>query len=122
MPLVRTLAGLLAAATLTGCGGAEPVTRADGARLEITLDDFLIRPQDARARGGRLTFVVTNGGRLGHNLRLRGGSEGEHVISTTLLPGKGTTSSVSLAPGSYKMLCTVANHEQLGMTGRLVVR
>ena len=75
-----------------------------------------------RAQAGRLTFEVSNGGRLGHNLRLRGGSEGEHVVTTTLLPGKGATKSVTLAPGHYTMLCTVANHEQLGMTGRLVVR
>ena len=122
MPLVRTLAGLLAAASLAGCGGPGPVTQVRGDRVEITLDDFLIRPQNVRARGGRLTFVVTNRGRLGHNLRLRGGSEGEQVVTTTLLPGDGGTQSVTLAPGAYTMLCTVANHEQLGMTGRLVVR
>ncbi len=40
----------------------------------------------------------------------------------TLLPGRSDSESVTLSPGSYKMLCTVANHEQLGMTGRLVVR
>jgi plastocyanin len=122
MPLVRPLAGLLAAAALTGCGGSGPVTQVDGDRLEITLDDFLIRPQNVRADAGRLTFVVTNGGRLGHNLRLRGGSEGERVVTATLLPGKDATKAINLAPGHYTMLCTVANHEQLGMTGRLVVR
>jgi plastocyanin len=122
MPLVRTLAGLLAAAALAGCGGAGPVTQASGDRLAIELDDFLIQPQNVRARAGRLTFEVTNGGRLGHNVRLRGGSEGEQVVTATLLPGKGATKSLNLAPGHYTMLCTVANHEQLGMTGRLVVR
>lgn len=122
MPLVRTLAGLLAAASLAGCGGPPPVTQPRDDRLEITLDDFLIRPQNVRARAGRLTFAVTNGGRLGHNLRLRGGSEGEQVVATTLLPGEGARRSVTLAPGAYTMLCTVANHEQLGMTGALVVR
>jgi uncharacterized cupredoxin-like copper-binding protein len=91
-------------------------------RAEIQLDDFLIRPQNLRAEAGELTFAVSNEGRLGHNLRLRGGSEGEQVVTTTLLPGDGATKAVRLAPGSYTMLCTVANHEQLGMTGRLVVR
>jgi plastocyanin len=122
MPLVRTLAGLLTAAALAGCGGDEPATQARGARLAIELDDFLLRPQNVRAQAGRLTFEVTNGGRLGHNLRLRGGSEGERVVTATLLPGKAATKALKLAPGDYTMLCTVANHEQLGMTGRLVVR
>jgi plastocyanin len=119
---VRPFAVLLAAALIGGCGGSEPVSQAPDRRVEIALDDFLLRPQNVRADAGRVTFAVTNQGRLGHNLRLRGGSEGEHVVTTTLLPGKEATKSVRLAPGDYTMLCTVANHEQLGMTGRLVLR
>jgi plastocyanin len=122
MPLVRTTAALVAAAVLSGCGGAGSTMQVSDQRAEIELDDFLIDPQNVRAQAGGLTFAVTNRGRLGHNLRLRGGSEGEQVVTTTLLPGDGATKTVTLAPGSYTMLCTVANHEQLGMTGRLVVR
>jgi plastocyanin len=122
MPLVRPTAFLLAAALLVGCGGAGPTVEVRDQRMEIELDDFLIRPQNIRAQAGEVTFAVTNVGRLGHNLRLSGGSEGEQVVTTTLLHGKSATESVTLAPGAYTMLCTVANHEQLGMTGRLVVR
>jgi plastocyanin len=122
MPLVRTTAALLAATVLAGCGGAGPSVEVRDQRAEIELDDFLIRPQNVRAQGGELTFAVANRGRLGHNLRLRGGAEGEQVVTTTLLAGDRATKTVTLAPGAYTMLCTVANHEQLGMTGRLVVR
>ena len=122
MPLVRTTAALLAATVLAGCGGAGSTVQVRDQRAEIVLDDFLIKPQNLRAQAGELTFAVTNQGRLGHNLRVRGGSEGEQVITTTLLSGKAATKTVTLAPGTYTMLCTVANHEQLGMTGRLVVR
>jgi plastocyanin len=122
MPLVRLTAALLVAAVLTGCGGAGPTVQVRDQRAEIELDDFLISPQNLRAQPGELTFAVTNQGRLGHNLRLRGGSEGERVVTATLLPGKAARKSMRLAPGHYTMLCTVANHEQLGMTGRLVVR
>ena len=121
MPLVRTTATLLAAVLLAGCGGAGPTVRARDQRVEIELDDFLIRPQNVRAQAGRLTFAVTNQGRFGHNFRLR--DEGREVVEvTTLLPGESATRTATLRPGSYKMVCTVANHEQLGMTGRLVVR
>jgi plastocyanin len=122
MPLVRLTAALLAATLVAGCGGSGPTVEVRDQRAEIALDEFLINPQNVRARAGELTFEVTNQGRLGHNLRLRGGSEGEQVVATTLLPGKAATKTVALKSGTYTMLCTVANHEQLGMTGRLVVR
>ena len=122
MPLVRLTVALLVAAVAGGCGGAGPTVQVRDQRAEIALDDFLIRPQNVRAQAGELTFDVTNQGRLGHNLRIRGGADGEQVVTTTLLSGRSATKTVTLAPGSYTMLCTVANHEQLGMTGRLVVR
>jgi plastocyanin len=121
MLLVRAIAAALAALALGGCGGLGPAAEVRGDRVEITLDDFLIEPQNLRAPAGELTFAVTNRGRLGHNLRVRD-RDGEPVRVTTLLPGDGATETVTLPPGDYKMLCTVANHEELGMTGRLVVR
>jgi plastocyanin len=121
MTLVRTTAALLAVAVLAGCGGPGPAVQARDQRVEIELDDFLIRPQNVRADAGELTFEITNRGRLGHNFRLR--DAGREVVEvTTLLPGESATASATLKPGTYKMVCTVANHEQLGMTGRLVVR
>ena len=121
MPLVRTTAALLAAVALTGCGAAESAVQARGQRVEIELDDFLLRPQNVRAGAGELTFQVTNRGRLPHNFRLR--DEGREVVKiATLLPGESGTAEARLRRGIYKMVCTVANHEQLGMTGRLVVR
>jgi plastocyanin len=121
MPLVRATAVLLAAVLLSGCGGGEPTVQARGQRVQLELDDFLIRPQNVRADVGELTFAVTNRGRLPHNFRLR--DEGREIVEiATLLPGQSATASARLRRGSYKMVCTVANHEQLGMTGRLVVR
>ena len=121
MLLARVTAALLAAAALAGCGEAEPAAQARDGRVAVALDDFLIRPQNVRASAGVLTFEAVNEGRLGHNLRVRG-PDGEPVAIPTLLPGRSGRETVRLEPGEYKMLCTVANHEQLGMTGRLVVR
>jgi plastocyanin len=121
MPLLRATAATLAAAALGGCGGSEPAAQARDGRVAIALDDFLIRPQNVRAPAGELTFEATNRGRLGHNFRVRG-RRGEPVAIATLLPGRSGRQTVTLSPGDYKMLCTVANHEQLGMTGSLIVR
>jgi ABC-type glycerol-3-phosphate transport system substrate-binding protein len=66
MPLPRAAAVLLAAAVLAGCGGGEPTAAVTSrGAIAVTLDDFLIEPQDITARPGPVTFTVTNrGGRL----------------------------------------------------------
>jgi len=121
MRLVHLTAAVLTAAVLGGCGGAEPAASARDGRIAITLDDYFISPQEVRADAGPITFAVTNGGRVGHNFRVRD-EHGERVAVTTLLPGDSGTEAAHLPRGAYKMLCTVANHEELGMSGRLVVR
>ena len=121
MLLARTIAAAFAALALAGCGGSEPAVEARDRHVELVLDDFLIRPQNVRAPAGRLTFTVANRGRLPHNFRLRR-RDGEPVAISTMLPGRSGRETVALRRGEYKMLCTVANHEQLGMTGRLVLR
>jgi plastocyanin len=121
MLLARATAAALATLALAACGESEPAAEARDGEVTIELDDFLLRPQSVRASAGELTFDVVNKGRLGHNFRVRG-RNGEPVAIRTLLPGGQASETVRLAPGDYKMLCTVANHEELGMTGTLVVR
>jgi plastocyanin len=118
---MRLVLPTMVALALAGCGGDEPAAEARGGTTAIALDDFFIEPQDVRASGRRIRFEVTNRGRLPHNFRVRD-DERERVQVTTMLPGDGETATAALAPGDYKMVCTVANHEQLGMTGTLVVR
>jgi hypothetical protein len=83
MLLVRAIAAALAALALVGCGGLGPAAEVRGDRVEITLDDFLIRPQNVRTPAGQLTFAVTNRGRLGHNLRVRDRDVEPVAITTT---------------------------------------
>jgi plastocyanin len=113
------LAAALALVFASGCGGTKPVreTRA----FTVTLDDYLIRPQDIRVpKGERLTVTVHNSGRLGHTFRIR--TANHNVMNITTIPPNGTKSrSFELAPGKYTMYCALANHEELGMSGTLVV-
>jgi plastocyanin len=104
-----------------GCGADEPTARLRDASARIVLDDFSIRPQTIRARAGRITFELVNRGRAGHNFHLRRGA-GEPLEVTTLLPGDRETATAELGRGDYRMVCTVSNHEELGMYGTLVVR
>jgi|SRR5687768_13278896 plastocyanin len=106
---------------VAGCGDSEPTTRARDGRVAIALDDFSVSPQRVRARAGETTFELVNQGRIGHNFHLIG-RDGEPVAVTTLLPGDRETATARLERGDYRMVCTVSNHEELGMYGTLVVR
>jgi plastocyanin len=117
-PAPRTLILALTAVLLAGCGGG--ATRAP-ARFTLTLDDFLIRPQSVQVPAGRLTLTVVNRGRIGHNLRIE---RGHHTVFSllTIKPGRQATRTLRLAPGTYRMLCSVPQHEILGQYGTLVAK
>jgi plastocyanin len=121
MPLVRATAVMVAAAVLAGCGGSEPTAQVQGGHVRIELDDFLIRPQNLTARAGRVTFDVTNRGRLVHSFHVQL-PDRQPVAIRQLQPGESASRSADLAPGEYRLVCVESNHAELGMTGRLVVR
>ena len=82
------------ALTVTGCGSAGAPVRERGASFTVTLDDYLIRPQELRVpKGRRLTITVVNRGRLGHALRIRGATK-NILAFTTIRPGESKTRSV----------------------------
>jgi plastocyanin len=117
----RTLAPLLAAlAFATGCGGT-PTVRERSGSFAVTLDDYLIRPQNVSAPGGELALTVVNRGRLGHTLRIR---VNDKVVLAFMAipPGQRRTRSFHLRKGRYTMFCAIGNHEELGMRGTLTVR
>jgi plastocyanin len=121
MPLVCAIAVLAAALVLAGCGGSEPVARVQDGRVGVGLDEYLITPQDVSVPAGRVTFRVVNHGRLRHSFRLWGANE-EPVAVKSLFPGDTASRTADLEPGEYRMVCTIMNHAELGMTGRLIVR
>jgi plastocyanin len=116
----RTLP-LLALLALAGCG--EGATTRERARaFTVTLDDYLIRPQRIRVpKGQELTVTVINRGRLGHTFRVR--SVNHNVLKITTIPpgGRKTSRPFKLAAGKYTMFCALSNHEELGMSGTLIV-
>jgi plastocyanin len=118
----RTLIALaLSVLALTACGSSQPTVRERTGSFAVTLDDYLMRPQSIRVAGSdKLTATITNHGRLGHTFRIRGANH--NVLSfTTIEPGETKSRSFRLAKGTYRMYCVLANHEELGMYGTLVV-
>lgn len=113
------------ALALPGCGD-EPARVTDGT-LEVTLEDYRVTPKDVVAPAGELRIVARNEGRLNHNLRVEIPREGpgkpERAIggTPTARPGTTVTGTVRLAPGRYRIACTIANHDDLGLWGDLEV-
>jgi plastocyanin len=116
-----TIVAAAAIVAVAGCGSDDPPARAPDRRVAMVLDDFSLTPQRVRMPAGKATFELSNEGRIGHNFHVIG-RNGEPVAVTTLLPGDRETATARLRRGDYRMLCTVSNHEELGMYGTLVVR
>lgn len=121
LPRAHLLPLLAAALLLGGCrDAAEPVVATDGT-ISVQQRDYRFEPESIRSSSRRVRIEVLNRGRLPHAMRLR--LRGRERLSVpTVLPGRRGSVSARLEPGSYRMVCPIANHEELGMYGVLVVR
>ena len=117
------------AIVLGGCGGGD-VFRTDRPILRITLEEYRIVPQEIVITSPRVKLVVRNAGRLTHNLVIQvpEGPDGKPVEVPgarveTMQPGETAPPiKVTLTPGEYRMVCTIANHDDLGQYGKLTVK
>jgi uncharacterized protein (DUF58 family) len=112
------LAVLTCALALSACSSVHRV----GAQrtLTVALTEYRIAPQNISVAEGELTIVVSNYGRLAHNLTVRmdGVSEGS---TQPLLPGQSAQLAVYLTPGRYVMASTILSDQALGQYGTLTV-
>jgi plastocyanin len=130
LPARRALFGALLVAAIVlaaGCSDDAPV-REDQPLVRVTLDEYAITPQDVSVPSGRVELVARNIGRLTHNLQIEVPPKDSDAQTETLgetptaQPGTTVDATVDLKPGTYLMRCSLANHDDLGMTGTLVVR
>ncbi len=127
----RLAAACLAATAvaLAGCGESKQV-RTERPILRMTLDEYRILPQNISARPGKIKIVVRNTGRLTHNLVIQVPAEeaGDKPIPVlgarlkSMQPGESAEPiKVVLAKGTYRLVCTIANHDDLGQYGELKI-
>lgn len=124
LPMLATCAGVL---VLGGCGGDEPV-EIEGRTLRLRLDEYRIMPQAVSAPAGRLRMIIRNLGLQPHNVAVETipeiGSDDpavEIARAATVHAGQRSEVTFVIAPGTYRLVCTIANHDDLGQTGTLVV-
>ena len=125
-----TLAALAiaAAAVAAGCGSDPSYTRAAGHTVRLHLDEYRIVPQAVTVPAGRIQIVARDTGRLTHNLAvvqfdrpLGEDEEKQYARTPTAHPGDVVRTTVTLKPGKYRLVCTIANHDNLGQFGELKV-
>ena len=122
-PWVVLVAGI---APFAGCGGGDgregrAVTLPAGGALSVTADEYSFEPDRVTVRKpGELRITLRNEGSLAHDLRV---FRGDREVGGTPPFEKGERSTrVRLTPGRYRLVCTIGDHEKLGMVGTLTVR
>jgi plastocyanin len=130
--LVAALAAAAAALPL-GCGDDDEPGRtvtlpAEPPRpVEIAGDEYSFDPETVNITGAgdaaplEVELVLDNQGGLAHNARVFRGDD-ELGGTPTFQGGDTRSGTVRLGAGEYRLVCTVADHEEQGMTGELIVR
>jgi plastocyanin len=127
-PLTVTLT--LVALAGAGCGGGDErggpggpaTTVAAGRPLVVSAREYALTPGNVVVTGpGELTLRLRNAGSLPHDVRVQSGDR--DLGGTDSIPGgESAGARLDLPPGRYRILCTVGDHAQLGMTGTLRVK
>jgi len=128
-PAARLLSVLLGvAAVVTGCGDP-PTVPVENRTIGLKLDEYRILPQRVSAPAGPLRLIVRNRGILTHNVAVETippiGSDSDPEVKArtpTVHPGERSEVDLTLAAGTYRLVCTIANHDDLGQTGTLTVK
>jgi plastocyanin len=134
--MLRPLAVIALSATMRGgCGGdgdegnGRTITSSAGPGRNVTIvgDEYSFDPKGIVLTGASesapttLRLTLQNRGSLAHNARVE--RDGRDLGGTPIFQGGEVRSGeVELSPGKYRLVCTVGDHEQLGMVGALEVR
>jgi len=112
---------------VAGCGddddtAGRTVTVKSGKEVTVVAKEYSFDPETiVLTGGGKLTVELDNQGTLAHNLRVFDG--GTDIGGTpTFAGGEPRTGTVEVEPGEYEILCTVGDHADLGMKGKLEVK
>jgi plastocyanin len=122
MARVLPLALLVAAALLAaGCARQDTKTTA-GRDLHLTMTEYKVSPLTSYVKPGPITITARNRGKLAHNITVI--RQGDVIVgrSTTMNPGQSASMSISLDPGTYRVLSSLSNDDPLGINGYIVVR
>jgi uncharacterized cupredoxin-like copper-binding protein len=132
-----------AAAVAPASNAARPTAATGAATQEtparsiaVTLEEFTVSPQPDLGRAGRVTFRVSNAGRVKHEFvvlhtrkaadALKKGSEASEAGNVgeigDLQPGASKSLKLNLEPGHYALICNLPGHYLAGQHADFTVR
>ena len=122
------MVGVLAVlVVIAGCGDPAPVP-VQNRTIGLELDEYRILPKVVSAPAGSLRLIARNRGVLTHNVAVEtipGNPDDQPTLiakTDTLHPGERGEATFTIPPGKYRLVCTIANHDDLGQTGTLIVK
>jgi uncharacterized cupredoxin-like copper-binding protein len=123
----RCLIVSVIALAISACSSPSRTGATDTASVEVTLEDFAVKPATDSVAAGNVTFRATNAGRYGHELMLAKTdldlaalpststgmldqtAAGIEVVGEVdgMAPGASGEVTVTLAAGKYILLCNI---------------
>jgi plastocyanin len=92
------------------------------ARLQVTAREYSLTLSRTAVAAGTVSVELDNFGQDPHDLRVeRTGSPSTGFSFTLAKPRTVSSQKLDLAPGDWKLYCTLPGHEALGMTARITV-
>jgi len=100
-----------------------PQAQQGEAQVEVSLENGDITLEPGVVEPGTVVFYVFNNGDVNHDFEIRalGDAELDREIKFTLDPDNREDFEVDLDAGTYRVLCTVGNHERQGEAATLRV-
>ena len=91
--------------------------------IRIEGDEYTFDPGRLIVTGAppELRITLDNVGSLAHNIRILDGDRDLGGLRS-FPSGEERDTTIRVPPGRYRLVCTVGDHEDLGMTGELEVR
>jgi plastocyanin len=100
----------------------EPEPEAEANRLSVKSLEYYFVLSRAKAKAGDLTVELNNQGEDPHNLNIRReGEEGEPLQIAETDSLERSVAAFDLSPGTYRLWCSLPEHEEKGMHTTLVV-
>ncbi len=124
MSLRRSAAALALAGALAFVATPASATweRVVPARVQVAASEFEFTLSRRTIKSGPAIVELVNYGEDDHDLLLRRSARGAKTLRLrTVHPGDDASLRASLAPGTFVLWCSIADHRKLGMEARLTV-
>lgn len=127
--MLRAVSLLPVLLAVAGCGYDPEPEPVENSTIGLHLDEYRILPQAVSALPGPLRLIIRNDGLLPHNIAVEtipeiGSDDAPEELARTETVHSGDRAEVGFVitePGEYQLVCTIANHDDLGQIGTLVV-